>query len=111
MYNKIPNLSKDISGVLIKRRGVFLDKWIRWGGFYPVWFLRLWRKGAVVFENKVMDEHAILLEGKKTHFKHDFIDDNQNNLTWWISKQNNNFGIKDMYNYIDSTLIVLPQLM
>ena len=89
MYDKIPNISQDIGGVLIKRRGVFLDKWIRWGGFYPVWFLRLWRKGAVVFENKVMDEHAILLKGRKIKFKYDFIDDNQNNLTWWVSKQNN----------------------
>ena len=101
MYNKLPVMSKNISGVFLKRRCVFLNKWIRWGGFYPVWFLRLWRKGSVFFEDKVMDEHAILLQGKKTYFKHDFVDDNQNNLTWWISKQNN-YATKEVIEVLNN---------
>src|SRR5262249_47556631 len=35
----------DIAGYLIKRRVYFWGRWIRFGGYYPTWLLRLWRTG------------------------------------------------------------------
>ena len=35
-----------------------------------------------------MDEHIKINEGKTIIFENDIVDDNLNNLTWWINKHN-----------------------
>jgi len=86
---KIPTLEEKYTGVFLKRRVYFQDKWIKRGGYYPTWILRLWRNGYGRVEQKWMDEHILLSSGETTKFEHDFIDDNLNNLTWWTAKHNN----------------------
>lgn len=66
-----------------------MDRWIRYGGYYPVLLLRAWRNGTAICEERWMDEHMKLLEGKSILFENDFVDDNKKNLHWWISKHNN----------------------
>jgi len=78
--------TSDIAGFYIKRRVYFMNHWIRHGGYYPIWFLRLWRKGRGRSENRKMDEHIVLLEGKSANLKNDFVDDNKNGLKAWIEK-------------------------
>lgn len=86
--DRIPNLSQDISGVILKRQVHFMGKWIKHGGYYPIHLLRIWRTGSAVMEQKWMDEHTLLLSGNSIVFKHDFIDENLNSLTWWTTKHN-----------------------
>ena len=83
----VPKL--DINGFYIKRQVYFMGRWIRHGGYYPAWFLRLFRKGKARSEESKMDEHLVLLEGKAERLKNDFIDDNKKNLSWFIQKHNN----------------------
>jgi len=87
--NKLPSLEKSISGIFIKRRLIFLNKWIKYGGNYPIWLLRIWRNGKGYCENRWIDEHIKVTEGQTTYFEMDFVDENLNSLTWWINKQNN----------------------
>jgi len=87
--NELIKLAEDVSGVLIKRRVVFMGKWIRWGGYYPIWILRLWKNSKGRIEQKWMDEQIIIHTGKTIEFKNDFIEENLNNLTWWTEKHNN----------------------
>lgn len=86
---KLPTIDKNISGIILKRRVYFMDKWIKHGGYYPTYLLRLWRYGSGKFEERWMDEHVKLEFGNTITLKNDFIDDNLNNLTWWTSKHNN----------------------
>lgn len=79
---------EETTGYEMKRRVYFLDRWIRHGGYYPAWHLRLWRKGKGQYEEREMDEHVELLEGKVGRLKHDFVDDNKNGLGAWIAKHN-----------------------
>ena len=81
--------SMEVNGYYIKRRVYFMGRWIKHGGYYPAWFLRLFRKGKAKSEQRAMDEHIVLLEGKAEKLKNDFIDDNKKDLTWWINKHNN----------------------
>lgn len=83
-----PQSVKAINGFYLKRRVYFMGRWIRHGGYYPVWFLRLFRKGKARSEERGMDEHLVLLEGKAGKLKNDFIDDNRKDLSWWIDKHN-----------------------
>jgi glycosyltransferase involved in cell wall biosynthesis len=86
---KLPELSKDITGVILKRRVYFMNRWIKHGGYYPTYLLRLWRYGSGKYEERWMDEHVKLEQGKTITFENDFVDDNLNNLTWWTNKHNN----------------------
>jgi len=84
----LPTLSKEICGIFIKRRLIFLNGWIRHGGNYPIWILRIWRNGRGSCENRWMDEYIKLNEGKTIRLKNDFVDENLNSLDWWIQRQN-----------------------
>jgi glycosyltransferase involved in cell wall biosynthesis len=85
---RLTSIPAEISGIELKRQVHFMDKWIRHGGYYPIHLLRIWRTGHAVIEQRWMDEHTHLLQGKQIVFKQDFIDDNLNSLTWWTDKHN-----------------------
>ena len=86
----LPKTPKNINGFYLKRRVYFMGRWIRYGGYYPIWLLRLFRYGKAKYqEERDVDEHLTLLEGKSGKMKNDFIDDNKKDLTWWIKKHNN----------------------
>jgi len=85
---RLPGLPSDVSGVYVKRRVMFMNRWIRHGGFYPTWLLRLWRAGQAICEETWMDEHIKPTTGRTLNFDHDLVDHNLNNLTWWIQKHN-----------------------
>lgn len=82
---KLPSLSADITGVILKRRHIFLDEWMR-RGTYPVKLLRLFRVGKGVYEERLMDEHILLLEGRAVEFENDFVDHNLNDLSFFCHK-------------------------
>lgn len=84
----LPRVKPIVSGFLMKRRVYFLGRWIRYGGYYPAWFLRLFRRGLAKSEEREMDEHLVLLDGRTQKLKNDFIDENKKDLTWWTQKHN-----------------------
>jgi glycosyltransferase involved in cell wall biosynthesis len=46
-----------IDGFLVSRRTIFMGRWIRHGGHYPAWHLRLMRTGAGRCEDRLYDQH------------------------------------------------------
>lgn len=89
---KLPNIPKEVAGFYIKRRVYFMGRWIKYGGYYPTWILRLFRKGEARSEEREMDEHIVLLDGKAEKLKNDFIDENHQNLEQWTAKHNRYSG-------------------
>ncbi|MEA5401606.1 glycosyltransferase family 2 protein [Arcicella sp. DC2W] len=85
---KLGNITPEIAGMYIKRRVIFMDKWIRRGAYYPIWLLRIWRNGQGACEESWMDEHITLTTGKTIQLENDLVDHNLNNLTWWTQKHN-----------------------
>jgi glycosyltransferase involved in cell wall biosynthesis len=85
----IGELPDSIKGIYLKRKVYFQGKWIKWGGFYPHILLRIWQYGYGRIEQRWMDEHIILSEGDTILIeKGNIVDDNKNNITWWIDKHN-----------------------
>ena len=78
----------DISGVFIRRRVYFLGRWIRHGGYYPTWLLRLFRRGVGRCEALWMDEHIVVSQGRTIKIEADIIDHNNKDLTFWTDKHN-----------------------
>ncbi|MFA6400484.1 MAG: glycosyltransferase family 2 protein [Salinivirgaceae bacterium] len=85
---KLHTLPTGVNGIILKRQVHFMNKWIRFGGYYPVKLLRIWRHGKGTIEARWMDEHIVLHEGTSVEFKHDIVDANLNNLSWWTEKHN-----------------------
>lgn len=46
-----------IDGFLVSRRTMFMGRWIRHGGHYPAWHLRLARTGVGRCEDRLYDQH------------------------------------------------------
>ena len=86
--SRLPEIDALVGGIVLKRQVHFMGKWIRHGGYYPIKLLRIWRNGIGSIEQKWMDEHIVLSSGSTIEFKHDLIDDNLNNLSWWTEKHN-----------------------
>jgi glycosyltransferase involved in cell wall biosynthesis len=47
----------DVGGFLISRRTMFMGQWIKHGGHYPAWHLRVIRTGAGRCEDRLYDQH------------------------------------------------------
>jgi len=87
LEEKLPFLESDVTGIVFKRRHIFLDRWMK-RGTYPVELLRLFQNRKALCEQRFMDEHMQLLEGKSVKFCNDFVDHNLNNISWWTAKHN-----------------------
>lgn len=63
-----------IAGYYLKRKAYFLDRFVRYGGWYPDWVLRLFKKGkghftpARVHESVILDGPAVKLEADLLHY-------------------------------------------
>jgi glycosyltransferase involved in cell wall biosynthesis len=79
---------RDHNGAIFHRKHIFLGKWVKHGGRYPLPMLRLFRNGKAHVEQRWMDEHIVLDEGTSTLLKGGFSDDNLNSVTWFIDKHN-----------------------
>ncbi len=92
---------KDISGYEVRRRVYFWGSWIKFGGYYPVWLLRVWRFGHGVSEQRWMDEHIVLSQGKTGRLRHDIIDENLKGLSFWTDKHNGyaDREVRDLLNF------------
>lgn len=88
IQQQLPQLARSTGGILLKRRVYFMDRWIRYGGYYPTKLLRIWRNGKGRIEQRWMDEHIVLSSGEMVEFKHDIVDYNLQNLSWWTTKHN-----------------------
>ena len=94
----LPTLPEDVTGLYVKRQVWFWGRWIRHGGYYPTWLLRIWRNSCARCEQRWMDEHMVLLSGRAIRLQHDIIDENLKGLTFWTDKHNRytDREVKDM---------------
>ena len=88
LSGKLPAVDDEISGFYLKRRVYFLGRWIRHGGYYPTWLLRLWRRDSAVAEKRLRDPHPhmILRHGRAAYLRHDIEEHNQKGLSEWSVK-------------------------
>lgn len=84
----LDNPPAEVAGAYIKRRVYFMGQWIRHGGYYPTWLLRIFRNGKGRCESLFMDEHIVVTGGKTVSINADIIDKNNKDLTFWTDKHN-----------------------
>lgn len=102
LKEKLPSLPNDVMGIIFNRRHIFMGKWMR-RGIYPVKLLRVFRHGKGMCEQRLMDEHIQLTEGRAIEFEHDFCDHNLNDLSWFCHKHVN-YAIREAIDLLDIEL-------
>ena len=95
---------ENVTGVYIKRRVYFMGRWIKHGGYYPTWLLRVFKHGVGRCENLWMDEHIVVENGETIQIHNDIIDKNNKNLSFWTDKHNkySDREVMDMINKIEN---------
>jgi glycosyltransferase involved in cell wall biosynthesis len=80
----------DVDGIFLKRRQVFRQKWIKYGGYYPKYLLKLFRRGAVRIDAADLVDHHFYVTGHVSRLQHDLIEANQkeDDITFWVDKHN-----------------------
>lgn len=85
---ELPHLPADVVGITLDRKHIFMGRWIRHGGRYPLTLLRLFRRGQGRIEQRWMDEHLVVEGGRTAHFSGGFADHNLNDLSFFTAKHN-----------------------
>ena len=98
--NRLHAIPTGINGIVLKRRHIFLNKWMK-RGIYPVKMLRLFRNGHGRYEQRMMDEHIKLLDGETIELKNDFCDHNLNNISWFC-KKHVDYAIREAAEMLDT---------
>ncbi len=104
--------NSEYNGYYLNRRVFFLGKWIRHGGKYPDWNLRLFRHRLGRYENlhtedipntgdNEVHEHVVL-EGKSGYLKEDMLHIDFRDIYHWLQRHNrySNWEARVYYNLL-----------
>ena len=91
----------EIGGAYLNRRQIFRGKWIRHGGYYPKYLLKLFRRGRVWSDPDDMVDHHFRAQGRTVKLSGDLIEDNQNerDISVWIQKHNRYARLQALEEY------------
>ena len=83
-----PNALNSYSGFYIARKNIFRGKWIRWGGYYPKYFIKLFRKSKLEHEAADLLDHHFHVSGAVGTLRAPLVEENQkeNEIDFWIMK-------------------------
>lgn len=101
LKEKLSSLPQTVSGLYIKRKIIFMGQPLLHGGWFPAWHLKIWKFGKGFCENRWMDEHIKLSEGTTLEIDCVQVDENLNDLSWWISKHNS-YASREMVDLLDT---------
>src|SRR5207244_1247176 len=77
-------------GWYIKRKQIFRGRWIKHGGYYPKYLLKLFRRDKVFLHAADVVDHHFYVRGSCGKLEHDLIEANhkEDNISFWIEKHN-----------------------
>ena len=114
LWHEISQVIKndEYTGYYLNRRVFFLGKWIRHGGKYPDWNLRLFKHKQGRYENlhtedipntgdNEVHEHVVL-QGKVGYLKNDMLHEDFRDLYHWLERHNrySNWEARVYYNLL-----------
>ncbi|MEL0591323.1 MAG: glycosyltransferase family 2 protein [Planktothrix rubescens PR222] len=106
----------EYTGYYINRRVFFLGTWVRHGGKYPDWNLRLFKHKLGRYENlntedvpntgdNEVHEHVVMSSGQVGYLKNDMLHEDFRDLFHWIERHNrySNWEARVYYNTLMGT--------
>lgn len=80
----------EAAGYFLNRRQVFRGRWIKHGGYYPKYLLKMFRRSAVQIDDGDLVDHHFHVSGRLLRLGGDMAEDNRNEarIFDWIEKHN-----------------------
>ncbi|TGO02311.1 hypothetical protein PN36_27220 [Candidatus Thiomargarita nelsonii] len=79
--------SSELKGYYIGRQIWFAGTWVRHGGWYPDWQLRLFKRGYAHYESRIVHEH-MLVEGPVGFLKNHLVHDDYKGIERYFERHN-----------------------
>lgn len=95
------NEDTDVNGIVVRFKVNFMGKELRHGGIYPFRKLLVYKNGKAYMEDRNMDEHIVLTEGKSLEMKNDSLHCDFKDLNAWIDKHNK-YSSREVEDYFKS---------
>lgn len=83
---ELATLPADVNGIYVNKKIVFMNRPLLHGGWYPAQQIKIVRTGHGRSEDKLMDEHLVVTDGKTISWDGDQTDWNLKPLDWWWEK-------------------------
>lgn len=90
----------DVNGIVVRFEVNFMGRPLRHGGIYPFRKLLVFKKDKAHMENRNMDEHIVLDEGKSVEMKNDCLHQDFKTLYDWIDKHNK-YSSREVLDYFN----------
>jgi glycosyltransferase involved in cell wall biosynthesis len=95
LFNLLYNFNNEnyaaIDGIYFNRKNFFKGKWIRFGGYYPKYLLKMFRTGKGFSDLNENMDHRFLVSGKTAIWNEGhLLEENlkENKISFWIEKHN-----------------------
>lgn len=88
MQQKLPTMPDDVSAAVLPLGRAFHGKVLKHGIVKGIKMIRLFRKGKVRYEQRLMDEHLQVLSGDTVEFDNQFVDDSLISMAAFTAKHN-----------------------
>ena len=95
LYDQLENFRdeefREIDGIYFNRKNYFKGSWLRYGGYYPKYLLKMFRTGKGFSDLHENMDHRFIVPGKTMIWKKGHIlEENlkENEISFWISKHN-----------------------
>lgn len=77
-----------VCGYYVNRRQVFRGRWIRHGGYYPKYLLKLFRRGEGWADEADLVDHHFRVRGRVARLRGDIVEDNRTeaDIAVWVAK-------------------------
>ncbi len=96
------NMDTDINGIVVRFEVNFLGKPLKHGGIYPFRKMIVYKKDKGFMEDRNMDEHIVLIEGKSVETHFDSYHRDYKDLSVWIDKHNK-YSSREVQDYFVSS--------
>lgn len=85
--SEIAQAGPDVALFRVRRRDIFMGRWLRRSSGYPTWFPRVFRRGHVRVEREINEQYvgqgrALQLSGHLDHYPFN------NGIDWWFERHN-----------------------
>lgn len=95
------NENTDVNGIVVRFKVSFMGKELKHGGYYPFCKLLVYKNGKGYMEDRCMDEHILLSEGRSVELKNDSLHCDYKDLTAWVDKHNK-YATREKEAYFES---------
>ncbi len=83
--------NRDLNGIYFNRKNYFKGKWIKYGGYYPFYMLKMFRYSIGYSDLSENMDHRFIASGKTVVWKDGIIlEENlkENDISFWVDKHN-----------------------